>query len=196
VKPDPERPRRRLICLTQEKTREALEIPIHRYLDAALDALPRDNLTFLMNGKKPFTSGAFRYQFGQWWRAAGLRLPLRSGRRSIDGRPISRRHPQMSPVGAAAQASPPLLTICRSPPSNLEPEIVETPATQAGVFFLPSRPRQGGPWCASRVAVAPHPACGGGALRGSVTLAISLLPAGIRAISSIEPVGGKSSAAA
>jgi integrase len=72
VRPDPERPRGRLICIVQQKTGILVEIPMMRDLATALDTLPKGNLTFLMNGDRPFTSSAFGYQFGKWCTEAGL----------------------------------------------------------------------------------------------------------------------------
>jgi integrase len=54
-----------LIAVRQEKTNTSLMIPLHPDLMAALAALPRSNLTFLMTEKgAPFTAAGF----GNWFR--------------------------------------------------------------------------------------------------------------------------------
>jgi len=48
------------ISVTQENTGTALEIALHPTLKAELDALPLDNLTFLMTAyEKPMTRAGF-----------------------------------------------------------------------------------------------------------------------------------------
>lgn len=65
------------IRVVQEKTGEALWIPIHEDLQAVLDAHPRRNLTFLVTEHgAPFASSA---SFGNWFKKAcrGAGLPER-----------------------------------------------------------------------------------------------------------------------
>lgn len=66
------------ISVTQEKTGTALEIAVHPTLRAELDALPLDNLTFLMTAYgKPMTRAGFTQWFVECAKEAGL--PDRSG---------------------------------------------------------------------------------------------------------------------
>jgi len=62
-----------LIAVKQQKTGAALWIPIHRDLQAVLDATPADNLTFLVTASgKPFSPAGFGNWFGDCCREAGL----------------------------------------------------------------------------------------------------------------------------
>jgi integrase len=62
-----------LIAVKQQKTGAALWIPIHRDLQAILDASPANNLTFLVTAAgKPFSPAGFGNWFGDCCREAGL----------------------------------------------------------------------------------------------------------------------------
>lgn len=53
-----------VLSITQHKTGQEVSIPIHPNLKAALDALPRDNLTFIMSERgKPMTPEGFTNWF-------------------------------------------------------------------------------------------------------------------------------------
>lgn len=66
------------IWVKQKKTGIELLIPLHATLKAALDALPKDNLTFVMTAfGKPMTEAGFTQWFVESAQAAGL--PARSG---------------------------------------------------------------------------------------------------------------------
>ena len=57
----------------QQKTGAVLEIPIHTNLQAALDAMPNNHLTFLVTEQgKPFSAAGFTNKFREWCNAAGL----------------------------------------------------------------------------------------------------------------------------
>jgi integrase len=61
-----------VISVRQEKTRAALEIPVHSKLQAIIDATPGD-LTFLVTEKgQPFSSAGIGNAFRQWCDEAGL----------------------------------------------------------------------------------------------------------------------------
>lgn len=61
------------IAVTQQKTKTPLRIPIHRQLQAALDASERSNLTFLVTAYgKPFTAAGFTNWFRDCVREAKL----------------------------------------------------------------------------------------------------------------------------
>jgi integrase len=62
-----------LIYVRQVKTGKELEIPIHSYLQACIDAVPADNMTFLLTyAGRPFTPNGFYNAFTRWVEAAGL----------------------------------------------------------------------------------------------------------------------------
>ena len=49
-----------VLSIVQQKTGQEVSIPIHPHLRAALDALPKDNLTFIMSERgKPMTPEGF-----------------------------------------------------------------------------------------------------------------------------------------
>jgi integrase len=61
-----------MIHITQVKTGTPVSIPIHSELQRILDAVPKDNLTFLLNGNgAPFVHG-YGARFREWCSAAGL----------------------------------------------------------------------------------------------------------------------------
>lgn len=61
------------LLLRQQKTGKRLSIPVHPLLQAELDLLPKEQLTFLLtNPGKPFTSAGFGNWFADAVRAAGL----------------------------------------------------------------------------------------------------------------------------
>lgn len=61
-----------MVCITQMKTGTPVAIPIHPALQRILDAVPRTNLTFLLNGQgAPFVHG-YVTRFREWCAAAGL----------------------------------------------------------------------------------------------------------------------------
>ena len=61
-----------MIHITQEKTKTPVSIPVHIELQRILDALPRNNLTFLLNGNgAPFKHG-YVARFKEWCLAAAL----------------------------------------------------------------------------------------------------------------------------
>ncbi len=61
-----------MICIVQVKTKAPVSIPVHPELQRILDALPRNNLTFLLNGRgAPFKHG-YVTRFKTWCAAAGL----------------------------------------------------------------------------------------------------------------------------
>jgi len=57
----------------QQKTGTALEIPLHPELRAAIEATPRDNMTFLVTEYgRPFSPAGFSNLFREWCQQAGL----------------------------------------------------------------------------------------------------------------------------
>ena len=53
-----------VLSIVQQKTGQEVSIPIHPHLRAALDALPKDNLTFIMSERgKPMTPEGFTNWF-------------------------------------------------------------------------------------------------------------------------------------
>jgi integrase len=62
-----------VLTIQQQKTGEEVAIPMHANLKAAIDALPKDQLTFLLTGKgKPFTPAGFTNWFHECVVEAGL----------------------------------------------------------------------------------------------------------------------------
>lgn len=65
--------RKGVLSVIQQKTGQDVHIPLHPDLSATLDALRRDNLTFLMTGQgKPFSPAGFTNWFRDMVREAGL----------------------------------------------------------------------------------------------------------------------------
>ena len=65
--------RKDILAITQQKTGQAVHIPLHPDLKALLDRLPLDNLSFLMTAQgKPFTAPGFTNWFKDMTREAGL----------------------------------------------------------------------------------------------------------------------------
>jgi len=61
-----------VIRIKQQKTGAAVAVPIHPELERLLHAVPRTNLTFLLNGQgRPFVHG-YMTRFREWCDAAGL----------------------------------------------------------------------------------------------------------------------------
>lgn len=61
------------IAVKQGKTGTMLELPLHPELRAVIEALPADQLTFLLTeAGVPFTAGGFYNRFSEWAEAAGL----------------------------------------------------------------------------------------------------------------------------
>lgn len=62
-----------LLTITQQKTGTTVHVPVLRPLQSVLDALPRDNLTFLTTAHgKPFTPAGFTNWFRDMTQQAGL----------------------------------------------------------------------------------------------------------------------------
>jgi integrase len=62
-----------VLTVKQQKTGAALAIPVHPHLQAVLDAMPSEHLTFLVTATgKPYGGNAFSEQFRNWCDAAGL----------------------------------------------------------------------------------------------------------------------------
>ncbi len=62
-----------VLKVTQQKTGAEVSIPVHASLKAAIDALPKDQLTFLMTAQgKPFTPAGFTNWFRDRVHEAGL----------------------------------------------------------------------------------------------------------------------------
>lgn len=62
-----------VLTIQQAKTGEEVTIPVHENLKAAIEALPKDQLTFLLTAKgKPFTPAGFTNWFHECVVAAGL----------------------------------------------------------------------------------------------------------------------------
>ncbi len=62
-----------ILSITQQKTGQAVHIPLHRDLKAALDGLPLDNLAFLVTAQgRPFTPAGFTNWFRDMVREAKL----------------------------------------------------------------------------------------------------------------------------
>ncbi len=65
--------RKNILSITQQKTGQDVHIPLHDDLRAVLDALPLDNLSFLMTAQgRPFTPPGFTNWFHDMVREAGL----------------------------------------------------------------------------------------------------------------------------
>ncbi len=65
--------RKGILSITQQKTGQDVHIPLHVDLRAVLDALPLDNLSFLMTAQgRPFTPPGFTNWFRAMVREAGL----------------------------------------------------------------------------------------------------------------------------
>ncbi|MBB4120205.1 tyrosine-type recombinase/integrase [Martelella radicis] len=61
------------LSITQQKTGQLVTIPVHDQLAEIIDALPRDNLTFITTGQgKPFTPAGFTNWFREMVKEAGL----------------------------------------------------------------------------------------------------------------------------
>lgn len=62
-----------ILSITQQKTKQDVHIPLHSELRAILDALPLDNLSFLMTAQgRPFTPAGFTNWFRDMVREVGL----------------------------------------------------------------------------------------------------------------------------
>ena len=70
----------------RNKTGERVALPVHPDLAAALEALPKNQLTFLVTAKgTPFTDASFGMWFGKICKAAGLDQPRAHGLRKLFG---------------------------------------------------------------------------------------------------------------
>jgi integrase len=64
---------RTILSIRQEKTGKPIVIPVHPNLQAAIDATPSENLTFLVTATgKPYGGNHFSESFREWCDAAGL----------------------------------------------------------------------------------------------------------------------------
>jgi integrase len=62
-----------VLTIRQHKTDTIVEIPVHPELQAIIDAMPSDNITFLVTSfGKPFAPAGFGNLFRKWCREAGL----------------------------------------------------------------------------------------------------------------------------
>lgn len=90
-----------MIRMKQEKTGTRLAIPIHAQLQAALDATPRDNLTFLVTAYgRNFTSAGFGNAFRDWCDAAGLKDRSAHGLRKAAARRLAEAGCSASQIAA------------------------------------------------------------------------------------------------
>ncbi|TMV60316.1 hypothetical protein FGG78_35555 [Thioclava sp. BHET1] len=62
-----------ILSITQQKTKQAVHIPLHRNLRETIDALPLDNLSFLVTAHgRPFTPAGFTNWFREMVKEANL----------------------------------------------------------------------------------------------------------------------------
>jgi integrase len=73
-----------VVAVKQSKGDAVVHIPLHPRLKETLDAVPRDNLTFLLTDKgKPFTPAGFGNYMRDCVEEAGLRLGLKKGEKGF-----------------------------------------------------------------------------------------------------------------
>ena len=73
-----------VLSIRQSKTGTVVEIPLHERLRAVVDALPKDNLTFLVTSEgKPFTPAGFGNWIADCVRDAGLREGFEKGEKGF-----------------------------------------------------------------------------------------------------------------
>jgi integrase len=78
------------IRVVQGKTGARLLIPMHAKLREAIDATPKDNLTFLMTAfGKPFSAAGFGNVFREWCDEAGLKVLSAHGLRKAAARRLA-----------------------------------------------------------------------------------------------------------